>query len=440
MLSEQNKDKKSLINNNRAKLPIKRGVFIYGIILLLIISFGVGVLVGKQNNQIKIVSVAGKTKYGEVKNKDNQIPKYLTRDVDFKVFWQAWNIIQDKYIDRPVGETKLFYGALNGMVQSLGDPFSTFFEPKSASEFNDELSGKFQGVGMEIGIRNNVLTVISPLPGTPADRAGIRPADIITKIDGQETKNMNLYEAVNKIRGPKGTIVKLKIYRKKTDKFLDINVKRDIIKIISVKYELEDKNKYPQLGNKRIGLIKITNFNSDTAARFKEAEKKLLNDNPDGLILDLRGNPGGYLDSAIQIAEEWLKPGETIVYEKYGNGKLDSQSAKLLPKLNKYSTVILVNGGSASAAEILAGALEDNHQAVLIGEKTFGKGSVQELENLEDGSAIKITIARWLTPNKHMIDKQGIEPNIKVEMTEKDYNNFLDPQLDRALLYLVNKK
>ena len=426
-------------NRNINKRPVKKGIFIYAIILLLIISFAGGVLVGKRNNNIKVTSVAGQTKYGQLTGKEDKIPDYLARNVDFKVFWQAWNIIQNKYIDRPVGETKLFYGALNGMVASLGDPFSTFFEPKSANEFSQELSGKFQGVGMEIGIRNDVLTVISPLPETPADKAGIRPADVIVEIDGQPTKDMSLYEAVNKIRGPKGSQVKLKIYRNKTQKFLEIPVTRDVIKIVSVKYELYTKKDFTQLGDKKIALIKITNFNSDTVSRFKAAEQKLLLDNPDGLILDLRGNPGGFLDSAIQIADEWLQPGKTIVFEKYANGRLESQLASRAPVLDKYPTVILVNGGSASAAEILAGALEDNKLATLIGEKTFGKGSVQELENLEDGSAIKITIARWLTPDKHVIDKQGIEPNIKVEMTEKDYNNFADPQLDRALKYFINK-
>jgi carboxyl-terminal processing protease len=377
---------------------------------------------------------------GRVVDKNAKVPDYLNRDVDFKVFWQAWNIIQTKYIDRPVKETKLFYGALNGMVAALGDPFSTFLEPKTASDFTQELNGHFEGVGMEIGIRNNVLTVISPLPGTPADKAGIRPADVIIEINGESTENMDLAQAVNKIRGPKGTTVKLKIFRQKTGKYLEIPIVRDTIKIVSVKYEVLDAKKYKILGKKKIAWIKITNFNADTAERFRQAVAKLQKDKPDGLIIDLRGDPGGYLETAIQIADEWVKPGQVVVMEKFADGHIKKHFASQAAVLDKYKTVVLVNGGSASASEILSGALQDYKLATLIGEKTFGKGSVQELENLEDGSAIKITIARWLTPKGRIIDKQGIEPDIKVEMTEEDYNKFLDPQLDRAVEFFTGSQ
>ncbi len=428
----------------KKRFSLKKTAYIYGLIVLCLLVFTSGFLLGKKEGAVQVVSLAGSgnsaAAYGQVTGKDEPIPDFLKKKVDFKVFWQAWNIIQTKYIDRPVGETKLFYGALNGMVSALGDPFTTFLEPKTATDFTRELAGKFEGVGMEIGIRNNVLTVISPLPGTPADKAGIRPADVITEIDGQSTQGMDLSEAVNKIRGPKGSQVVLKIYRKKTGKFLDIPIVRDTIKIVSVKYELLTREKYQQLGDKKIALIKITNFNADTAERFKQAVKKATADKPDGLIIDLRGDPGGYLDVAIQIADYWLKPGEVVVMEKFADGKVKSHLANYQPVLDKYKTVVLVNGGSASASEILSGALQDYKKAVLIGEKTFGKGSVQELENLEDGSAIKITIARWLTPQGRIIDKEGIEPDIKVEMTEDDYNKFLDPQLDRAVDYFVQGK
>ncbi len=419
----------------------KKAVYIYGLVFLLVLSFGGGFLLGKKEGEIKVLTVSNSERdgegYGRVSGKTEPIPEFLKKEVDFKVFWQAWNVIQSKYIDRPVGETKLFYGALNGMVAALGDPFSTFLEPKSADDFTKELAGRFEGVGMEIGIRNDVLTVISPLPGTPADKAGIRPADVIVEIDGVSTEGMDLNEAVNRIRGPKGTQVVLKVYRKKTGKFLELPIVRDTIKIVSVKYELLTKEKYEQLGDKRVALIKITNFNADTAERFKQAVQQVEADKPDGLILDLRGDPGGYLDVAIQIADWWLEPGEVVVMEKFADDKVKSHLANYAPVLDKYKTVVLVNGGSASASEILSGALQDYKKAILIGEKTFGKGSVQELETLDDGSAIKITIARWLTPQGRVIDKEGIEPDIKVEMTEEDYNNFLDPQLDSAVEYFV---
>ncbi len=426
------------INETKIKTPfIKRGIFIYISIILIIISFGIGVFVGNRNNNIKITSVAGQTKYGKLLDKDTEIPKYLSRDVNFKVFWQAWNIIQNKYVDKPVGETKLFYGAMSGMLNSLGDPFSTFLEPKVAEDFTQELSGKFEGVGMEIGLRNDMLTVISPLAGTPAEKAGIRAADIITEIDGQSTKGIDLQDAVKKIRGPKGTTVNLKIYRTKTNKFLDIKVVRDTIKIISVVYKTYTTKDYSFLKDKKIAVIKITNFNADTASRFKKAVQQLVLDNPDGLILDLRGNPGGYLDASINIADYWLKPNDIVVKEKFSDKPEEVHRAQKEPILDKFKTVVLINGGSASASEIVSGALQDFAKATIIGEQSFGKGSVQELIDLDDGSAIKVTIARWLTPKGRIIDKEGITPDIKVEMTEDDYNNFLDPQLDAAIEFFI---
>jgi len=426
------------INETKAKTPFfKRGIFIYISIILVIISFSAGVIFGDRNNKIKITSVAGETQQGELLNKDTVIPEYLSRDVDFKVFWQAWNLIQEKYVEKPIGETQLFYGAMNGMLNSLGDPFSTFLEPKVAEEFTDELSGKFEGVGMEIGLRNDVLTVISPLVGTPAEKAGIRAADVITEIDGVSTEGIDLYDAVNKIRGDKGTVVTFKIYRAKTNEFLDIQATRDVIKVVSVEYKIYRAEDFEILGDKKISLIKITNFNSDTAGRFKEAVQKVILDSPDGLILDLRSNPGGYLDSSIEIADYWLNKGDVVVKESFSDKPEELYLAENDAVLGNFKTVVLINGGSASASEIVSGALQDFNKAVVVGEKSFGKGSVQELIDLDDGSAIKITIARWLTPNGRIIDKEGIMPDIEVEMTEEAYNNFLDPQLDRAIEYFV---
>ncbi len=422
------------INETKIKTPfIKRGIFIYIGIILIIISFGIGIFVGKRGNNIKITSVAGQTKYGELLNKDTEIPKYLTHNVDFKVFWQAWNIIQNEYVDKPVGETKLFYGAMNGMLASLGDPFSAFLEPKTASDFTQELSGKFEGVGMEVGLRNDVLTVISPLAGTPAEKAGIRAADIIVEINGESTEGIDLQEAVKKIRGPKGTIVDLKVYRTKTNEFLNIKVTRDTIKIVSVSYKIYTSVDYSELNNKKIALIKITNFNADTANRFKKIVQQLVLDNPDGLILDLRSNPGGYLDSSIEIADYWLEPNDIVVKEDFSDKPEEIHRAQNKSILSNFKTVVLINGGTASASEIVSGALQDFNKAIIIGEQSFGKGSVQELIDLDDGSAIKITVARWLTPKGRIIDKEGITPDIEVEMSEDDYNNFLDPQLDAAI-------
>ena len=419
---------------------LMRGLFIYIWLVLLIAVFGIGVMVGKHKAEIKIVSSADNTKYGKLTGKTNDLPDFLGKDVDFKIFWDIWNIIQNKYIDRPVGETQLFYGALEGMVAGLKDPFSTFLEPKTASNFNEELSGKFQGVGMEIAIKNNTLTVVSPLPGSPAERAGILPSDVIVQIDGVSTEGISINDAVKRIRGEKGSQINLKIYRPKQAKFLDIAIIRDIIKIVSVELEEYTSQQYKDLGHNKIALIKVTNFNSDTSARFREAVQKIMLDNPDGLILDLRGNPGGYLESAVDIADWWLKKKQTVVIEQYAGDKRENYLAVRDPALNTFKTVVLVNGGSASGSEIVAGALQDYGAAILIGQKTFGKGSVQQLIDLDDGSAIKITIARWLTPNGRLIDGKGIEPDIEVERTLDDYNQNLDPQLDRAVQYFIQEK
>lgn len=415
----------------------KKSILGYLIVVLIIISFGMGVIVGKKKSEVKIVSSGASAEFGELRGKGGAVPEYLSKDVNFKIFWDVWNMIQQKYIDRPAGETALFYGALEGMVSSLNDPFSTFFEPKTANDFSEELHGRFEGIGAEIGIRNDVLTVISPLVGSPAERAGLLARDVIVEINGEDTKNMNLYEAVSKIRGERGTTVKLKIYRSKIEDFLEVDIVRDTIKIVSVEFKMFDKNDFNNVQGKKIAYLKVTHFNADTSERFQKAAQQALLNNPDGIILDLRGNPGGFLDAAVDMADYWLAKGEVAVIEQYAGDEKKLHKASREATLNNFKTVVLVNGGSASGSEIVAGALQDHGLATLIGETTFGKGSVQELENLEDGSALKLTIARWLTPSGRTIDKQGIEPNIKVERTVEDYNNDLDPQLDAAVEYIA---
>ncbi|MFH1890003.1 MAG: S41 family peptidase [Candidatus Kuenenbacteria bacterium] len=417
---------------------LKRSFFVYIIIILVIASFSIGVLVGKKKGDVNIISAPATIEYGEVKDKENSIPEYLGSDVNFRVFWQAWNEIQNTYIDAPVGETKLFYGALRGMVAALEDPYSVFMAPKKATEYIEELQGRFEGIGCEIGIRNNMLTVVSPLPESPAERAGLRAGDIIVEIEHIDTGSMDLSEAVARIRGDKGSTVTLKIYRLKTKEFLEVPIVRDTIRIISVQKKTLDGSDYAELGDKKIAVIKITNFNGDTESRFAQAVNDVLLENPNGLILDLRSNPGGYLDGAINVADYWLEQGKVVVREKSSAGESQMHMAPSLAKLDKFTTVILINAGSASASEIVAGALQDHGVATIIGETSFGKGSVQRVvDGLEDGSAIKLTIARWLTPNGRQIDMKGIEPDIPVELTLEDYNGNKDPQMDRAVQFFV---
>ena len=405
------------------------------VLIFVIIALGVGFFIGKVIQKPIVVTETGKVKidsaeYGKVVGKSNDLPKYLSKDVNFNLFWEVWNKIQNNYIDRPVGETKLLYGAMSGLVSALKDPYSVFMEPEPAKEFQDDLSGKFEGIGAEIGMRDNLLTIISPLPESPAEKAGLKAKDRVIEIDGESTENISLTQAVRKIRGKKGTEVVLKVYREKDNKFYNISIMRNTIKLVSVTFEMKKNN---------IAYIRVTNFNSDTDVRFKKIVDEVLLKNPAGIILDLRNNPGGYLDRAVTISSYWLSAGKVVVQEQF---KDDVNAKKYLAnggaQLKDYPTVVLVNEGSASASEIVAGALRDNGVAKLVGMKTFGKGSVQSLENLSDGSALKLTVARWLTPNGNQINVVGLEPDEMVELTEEDINNDKDPQLEKAI-ELLNK-
>ena len=422
---------------NKKKSWIKKSGALYIVIILILIALGAGFLIGYSQKKVQIVTEYGQIseggqEYGVVSDKTAELPEFLTKDVSFNLFWEVWNKIQNNYIDRPIGETKLLYGALNGVVASLKDPYSIFLEPEPAKEFSNDLSGKFEGIGAEIGMRDGILTIISPLPESPAEKAGLRAKDRVTQIDGVTTENMSLNEAVLNIRGEKGTTVNLKIYREADNKFHDIPIMRDTIKIVSVTWEMKEDN---------IAYIKVTNFNQDTDSRFRAAANELLLKNPKGIILDLRSNPGGYLDRAVDMASYWLDAGQTVVKEEFANAlENKSYSAHNETLFKGYPTVVLVNGGSASGSEIVAGALQDHGVATLVGETTFGKGSVQSLEDLSDGSALKLTIARWLTPNGRQINVTGIEPNEVVELTEEDYKEGRDPQLDKALEILTNSE
>jgi len=349
-------------------------------------------------------------------------------DVDFAMFWEVWNIVKTKYVDSENVKNKdLYYGALEGIVNSLNDPYTIFLDPEASKMFTDELSGSFEGIGAEIGIRDGVLTVVSPLANSPAEIAGLKTGDRIFKVDGEESFDWSVDKAVEAIRGPKGETVVLTVAREGEDDFIDISIVRDKIELPSVKLE------YKTIGDKKIALIELFSFNQDTYLQFAEKLKEIKQDSEiDGLILDLRDDPGGYLDVAIDIASEWIDEG-VVVSEKSGDGYIFDYNSRSYGDLAEMPTVVLLNEGSASAAEIVAGALQDYDQAVLVGDTSFGKGSVQTLQELADGSTIKITIAKWLTPNGLNIDKEGIDPDIFVDYTREDWEADRDPQLDKAL-------
>jgi carboxyl-terminal processing protease len=365
---------------------------------------------------------------GKVKGKTAELPSWVKGDdIDFSQFWQVWNKIQTEFVDKPISEKQLFYGAIMGMVSSIGDPYSVFMEPQESKDFQQELKGSFEGIGAEIAIKNNQLVIVSPLVESPAEKAGIKAGDKILFIDDLDTIGLDVNEAVTKIRGPKGTNVILTIWRDNETKERKITITRDTIKIISASWKMEEKN------GRKIAVIKLSHFNEDTNNRLIKAINEILISKVDGIILDLRGNPGGYIDQAISIASHWLSAGQTVVSEKFSDGQVTQHLANGKAELKDYKTIVLVNGGSASASEIVAGALQDHKIATILGEQSFGKGSVQNLEDYADGSAVKLTIARWLTPNGTTIDKQGITPDVKVELTEEDFNNNKDPQLEKAM-------
>ena len=413
----------------------RRKIKILGVVLLNLVllsaSFGSGMFFAQKNEFVKQASLREASYAGQVYNKYITAPSNkLTADVDFNLFWKVWDLLKKDYVDQnKLDDKTMFYGALKGLVESTGDPYTVFMAPKLAKEFSNDLAGTFEGIGAEIGKKGDVITIIAPLADMPAEKVGLKAGDKIYAIDGKTTAGLAVDEAVSKIRGPKGTDVTLTIYREGFEKTQDFKITRQAIVVKSVRTEMRDDG---------IFVITITNFNDDTTNLFKQAAQKAVEKNPKGIILDLRNNPGGYLETAIDVASEWIDQG-VVVSEQFSSEKKNDYSHRGLARLKNFPTVVLVNQGSASASEIVAGALKDDGKATIVGMKTFGKGSVQTLEDISDGSSIKITVAKWLTPKGYNINEQGIAPDVEVDLTVDDYNKNKDPQMDKAL-EILNKK
>jgi len=347
-------------------------------------------------------------------------------DIDLSLFWETWKKLEEKFVSpEKLDVQRMIYGAISGMVKSLEDPYTTFITPEDTKKFLEDVTGQLEGVGMEIGIRKGQLQVIAPLEGTPAQRAGLRPGDKIIKIDDTLTIDITIDEAVNLIRGPKGTEVTLMIFREEWQTTKEIKIVRAVIEVPSLKWELKEGN---------IAYLKLYHFSEKATFDFTKAAIEILNSPAEKIILDLRNNPGGYLEVARDISGWFLERGQTVAIEDFGQ-EIEQKiyKAKGNARFLQYPIVILINQGSASGSEILAAALRDNRGIKIIGEKSFGKGSVQELEKLKEGSSLKITVARWLTPSGELITDIGLEPDIKVEMTEEDYEAERDPQLNKAI-------
>ena len=395
-------------------MVFKKIGLLFAAIVVIGAGFGMGVYVGySQRPAIDQVT--------SLYNKETAKPA----EVDFSSFWKAWALIEEKYVgNNGLDRQSMVYGAISGMVAALDDPYTVFFPPVEKELFESEVEGKFEGIGAEIGMRKGILTVVSPLTGSPAAAAGLLPGDKILQVDDTPTADLTLDEAVRHIRGDKGTEVALTILRDIEDKTRVIKVTRDTIRIPILDTEKKDGG---------IFVIHLYNFSEDAPLEFRKALQEMSGSGSNKLILDLRNNPGGFLDGAVDIASWFLESGKVVAREAFGDGTEIEHRSRGYNTLADISVIVLVNNGSASASEILAGALRDQRGIKLVGTKTYGKGSVQELVGVTEETSLKVTIARWLTPSGVSLSENGLDPDMVVEMTPEDMENMRDPQIDRAL-------
>lgn len=355
------------------------------------------------------------TQNNNFKNKDSKA-------IDFNLFWDTWNKIEQKYVDKSkIDAEKMYYGAIKGMVGALEDQYTFFLTPEENKQSKDDLGGKFQGIGAQLGLKDKRVVVVSPLKDSPAEKAGLKAGDIIEEVDSVSTKNWTLIQAVSKIRGPENTKVKLKILR--AAKFFEVSIVRKQILVPSVELS------FKKIDNKNIAVIAVTQFGDNTNSLWDKAVKEVLQKKADGIVLDLRNNPGGYLESSVHLASDFIKKGSIVVTQESSETRNYEYKSKRDPKLENTSLVILINEGSASASEILSGALRDYKKAKLVGEKSFGKGSVQEALDLNGGAGLHVTVAKWILPNGSWINGVGITPDFTV-INNKDMENTVTEETD----------
>ena len=418
----------------------------FQLVLLLLITFFVGFYFGTTK-----VAFDWKNYQPKIQVSSKEPPPDLT-NVDFSQFWIVWQKLQEGYYDKSkLDPQKMLNGAIEGMVQSLGDPFTLYLPPTQNTSFKQGLAGQFSGIGAELGTKDKDIIVISPLDGSPAQKAGIKAGDTIVKVDGQSTAGWSLSQAVDKIRGPKGTDVTLTVIHRNDNKQIDVQITRDVITVKSVDgwvkkaKDIDLINQSAVIKNSddsSVAYIRLSQFGDNTNKDWLALVNKLNSDiqkqsNFKGIILDLRNNPGGYLTDAQFIASEFLNQGSPVVIEDNGISQqtLSVDKQGIFTDATKYPLVVLINKGSASASEIVAGALRDQGRARLIGETSFGKGTIQQAEDLGNGAGIHVTIAKWLTPNGTWVNGKGLTPDISVSQDQKDQSH--DTQLEKAVEELV---
>lgn len=405
-----------------------------GLAVLLVVFF-IGNYVGKKSNL--------SSSFSEI-----PIPSDVNiTSAQFEPFWKVWKVLNEKYVAATSTDSeKRVWGAIQGLAASQGDPYTVFFPPEESKIFKSDITGNFEGIGMEFGMRDGLMTVVAPLKGSPAEKADLRTGDIIIKINGESTSDISTDKAVKLIRGPKGTKVTLTIVHKDSTEQLDKVITRDVIDIPTIETEVKSSGQTASGNNEKttglrsdgIFVIRLFSFTAQAPNLFRNALKEFIESDSHKLIVDLRGNPGGYLDAAWDMASWFLPVGKVIVTEDFGgknkNVVYRSKGYNIFNKNLKM--VILVDEGSASASEIFAGALHEHGIATLIGTKTFGKGSVQELVEITPETSLKVTIARWLTPNGHNLSHEGLTPDIEVKKTQDDTKAGKDPVMDKAVEFL----
>jgi len=403
---------------------------IYSILTVSIISFStlvLGFLVGRKYNTNANVA----TNY---RLTGNRYSEERTEDLNFSTFWEVWDVLENHYVDTNVNRKLLFEGAIKGLVSSLEDPATLFYSSEETSEYNRITAGNFEGIGAELGYRNNQVIIRSPIKGYPAYNAGVRAGDLILEIDGESADGLDILEAVMRIRGDKGTEVVLKLLSLGEVDPHYISITRETIHVDSVTSRLQDDN---------IAVIELSRFTEDSLSNWISLWDKVVDgvvrDNPDKLILDLRGNTGGYFDAAIWAASDFLPMGSVVSYQEDRNGNTEVFTVKREGRLLNLPMVVLIDQGSASASEILAGALQYYSRASIVGKESYGKGTAQQILNMDDGSTLHITTQKWLLPDKSWINKDNtILPEVEVDYPREDFEKGLDPQMDKALEIIIS--
>lgn len=405
--------------------PVKNGKspFVSFLIQFLVIAvafFAIGFAIGQKKIEIERKSFIPKI------NVVNQFPPE-NQNLDFSLFWDVFNTLPEKYIDKTaINSQELLYGAISGMVKSLGDPYTAFVDPRQNELIRSELSGSYEGIGIQIGFNEEKrLAVIAPLKGTPAESADVLAKDVISKIDGESTIDITLPQAVEKIRGPEGSTVKLELIREGENEPFEVEIGRAKIDIKTVDVE------YRQVDGREIAIVRVSRFGEKTDSEWDEAIDAVVTKDTDAVVVDMRNNPGGFLSGAVHLSGDFIRG--TVVKQEFADGSTQSLPTNGKSRLLKMPLVVLVNGGSASASEIFAGAIQDARRGEIIGEQTFGKGSVQDVVDLPGGSGLHVTVARWLTPKGNSIQGVGITPDIIIEISREDREAGRDPQLEKAL-------